>query len=161
MKIKIVDYSDIPHWVELSKEYDRYILELVPNLTEWYEGNGDTSISFVKYIDSKISKGEAFMAIDDNDECRGIVAISIANNRITFLGVSLKFDFMDVGVFLLEHALSQLDIRSDITTNIVKSNAESFQKEHELFCKYGFIFSHDGLENGVPVSCMVRRMYRR
>lgn len=157
MKIKTVDYSDIPHWVSLSKEYDVYIQEIVPNLTEWYEGNGTSSISFEDYMDSKISKGEAFMALGEDNSCRGIVAVSIANNRITFFGISHKYDFYEVGDFLLTHALSKLDISANITTNIVKSNAEPFQKEHALFNKYNFAYLYDGLENGVPVSCMERR----
>ena len=157
MRIKTVDYSEIPQWVELSKEYDCYILDIVPNLIEWYEGNGDTSVSFDKYMDSKISKDEAFMAISEDSDCCGIIAISIANNRISFFGVSLKFNFMEVGILLLEHALSKLDVRLKITTNIVKSDAEPFKKEYELFSKYGFTFSHDDLENGVPVSCMERK----
>ena len=161
MRIKTVDYSDIPQWVELSKEYDCYILDIVPNLAEWYGGNGDTSISFDKYMDSKINKGEAFMAVSEDGDCCGIIAISIANNRITFFGVSHKYNFFEIGTLLLEYALTKLNDRSNITKNIVRSNAEPFKKEHELFSKYGFSFSHDDLENGVPVNCMERKAITR
>ena len=158
MRIKVMDNSDIPAWVELSKEYDTYILEIVPNLTEWYEGNGELSISFDKYMDSKIIKSEAFMAIGGDGSCCGIIAVSVANNRITFFGVSHKCEFMEVGDLLLKYALSKLSVDLSITTNIVKSDAEPFQKEHALFDKYGFTFSHYGLENGVPVSCMEKKV---
>ena len=159
IRIKTVDYSDIARWVSLSKEYDGYIKEIVSDLTEWYEGDGSSSVSFDDYMGSKISKGEAFMAIGADDDCRGIIAVSIANNRITFFGVSHKYDFYEVGDFLLAYALSKLNINANITTNIVKSNAEPFQKERSLFNKYDFTYSHDGLENGVPVCCMERRNY--
>ena len=158
MRIKTIDNSDIPVWVELSREYDRYILEIVPSLTEWYEGNGELSVSFDKYMESKIIKNEAFMVIGDDGGCCGIIAISVANSRITFFAISHKCDFMDAGDILLNHALSKMSVRSSITTNIVKSDAEPFQKQHALFKKYGFTFSHYGLENGVPVSCMERKV---
>ena len=159
MRIRTVNYSDISSWIALSEEYDCYILEVVPNLTEWYEGNGNASISFDHYMKSKISKSEAFMATDNENNCYGIVAISYANNRITFFWVSLLhgYDFYEVGDFLLAHALSELDTNANITTNILKSCAKPFQKEHEVFSKHHFTFSHDDLENGVPVSCMVRK----
>lgn len=98
------------------------------------------------------------MAIGEDEACCGIIAISIANNRITFLGMSHEYDFYEVGDFLVAYALSKLNIKANITTNIVKSNAEPFQKEHAVFSKYNFTFSHDDLENGVPVSCMERRI---
>ena len=97
------------------------------------------------------------MAIGEDDECRGIIAISIANNRITFFGISHEYDFYEVGDFLLAFALSKLNTEANITTSIVKSNAEPFQKEYALFSKYNFTFLYDDLENGVPVSCMERR----
>ena len=159
VKIKIVSYSDISSWVALSREYDRYILEVVPDLTEWYEGNGDSTISFDDYMESKISKNEVFMATDDESNCCGVIAISKANNRITFFGVSLSHgcNFYEVSDFLLVHALSELNTNAIITTNIVKSCAEPFRKEHEVLSKHNFTFSHDDLENGVPVSCMARK----
>ena len=68
-----------------------------------------------------------------------------------------NYDFGDVGDSLLAYALSKLNTKARITTNIVKSHAEPFQKEHEIFNKYNFAFSHHDLEHGVPVSCMERK----
>ena len=141
----------------LSREYDKYILEIVPDLTEWYEGNGDTLISYEKYMDAKISKGEAFMAVTEENDCCGIIAISIKNNRISFFGISEKHNFKKAGEMLLKHALSMFDTESDIISNIIDSNAKPFQMQFELFIKHGFIFSHNGFEHGVPIKCMVRR----
>jgi hypothetical protein len=153
MKIKTLSLSDIPTWILLSKEYDRYVQELVSNLTEWYEGN-ESAISFDNYMQAKISKHEAFMATEKSGGCFGIAAISKTNNNITFFGIAHNYNFYEVGSLLLAHALSMLNAMATIKTNIIKSDAEQIQKQRTLFEKYGFVFSHDDIENGVPVSCM-------
>lgn len=152
MEIKTVCLSDIQNWILLSKEYDNYVEEIVSDLTEWYEGN-DTSLSFDNYMKAKISKGEAFMAID-NDNCCGIIAISKTNNRITFFAISHKYEFFQTGNLLLHHALSQLNENADIEINVIKSDAEHIQKEYILLNQFDFVFSSDTLENGVPVNCL-------
>jgi hypothetical protein len=105
-------------------------------------------------MQAKISKHEAFMAIDGSGGCFGIAAISKTNNNITFFGISHNHDFYEVGSLLLDHALSLLNTGETIKTNIIKNNAEQIQKQCTLFEKYGFVFSHDDIENGAPVSCM-------
>ena len=152
MKIKNVCLSDVPAWVSLSKEYDKHILEIVPDLTEWYH-NDETALSFDSYMKAKINKKEAFMAANKENNCCGIVAISKKNNKITFFAISHKCDFIKAGEFLLAHALSKLNKNLQITTNIIKSDAEQIQKQYILFNRHGFAFSFDTLENGVPVSC--------
>ena len=87
MKIRLVNHNDIPKWWALSREYDCYVKEIVSDLTEWYDGN-DTSPAFDAYIQSKIKKSEAFIAVDALDNCLGIIAVSVNNNRITFFGIS-------------------------------------------------------------------------
>jgi len=156
MEIKTICLSDIPTWITLSKEYDKYVQKIVSDLTEWYEGN-ETSLSFEKYMKAKIDKNEAFMATDENEACCGAIAISKANNNITFFAISHKYDFYQVGNLLLEHALFVLNAETSIKTNIIKSNADQIQKQHTLFKKYGFVFLQDDLENGVPVSRIERR----
>jgi hypothetical protein len=101
MEIKKICLADIPTWILLSKEYDGYVKGIVPDLTEWY-GGGETSISFDEYMKAKISKNEAFMATDESGACCGIVAISKNNNNITFFGISHKYDFYQIGDFLLD-----------------------------------------------------------
>lgn len=155
MKIKSVCLSDIPTWILLSKEYDCYVQEIVSDLTEWYDGS-DTSLSFDKYMESKINQGEAFMAINESDDCCGIIAFSKTNNRITFFAVSHKYDFYSIGELLFDCVLSQLNKNTNIKINVIKSNAEQVQNERTLLSKYGFIYSSDDFENGVPVSCMER-----
>ena len=155
MEIRTINSSDIPAWITLSKEYDRYVQEIVPDLTEWYEGN-ETSLPFKKYMQAKIDKNEAFMASDDNSVCCGAIAVSKSNNNISFFAISHKYDFLSVGNILLEHALYVLNTEAIIKVNIIKNNADHIQKQHTLFSRYGFVYSHDDLENGVPVRCMSR-----
>jgi len=83
MKIKNINLSDIPIWIALSQEYDKYIKEIALDITEWYYGS-ETSMSFNEYMRAKIHKSEAFMVLNENETCCGIAAISKANNRVTF-----------------------------------------------------------------------------
>ena len=155
MKIRTVNTLDISSWLLLSKEYDRYVQETAINLTEWYEGN-DTSISFDKYMKAKIDKGEAFMAVNENNDCCGIIAISKKNNNITFWGVSHGCDFELTGELLLSYALSQLNKSICIKISEVKSEAKQIQKAYALLNRFGFIYLCDTLENGITVSCLER-----
>ena len=155
VKIKVAGLSDISAWIALSKEYDKYVQEIVSDIAEWYEGN-ETSIPFKDYMKAKIHQNEAFMVVDGDDICCGIIAISKTNNRITFFAVSHRCDFTEVGKVLIDHALSELNISEYITTNIIKSNAEQIQKQCMLFNQYDFAFSLDSIENGVPVNCLKR-----
>ncbi len=159
MEIREVTLADIPKWISLSKEYDKYVLELVPDLTEWYEG-GATSLAFDDYMKAKIVQREAFLIEDErenlfsHDKKRvGIIAISKKNNRITFFGISHHSDFNKEGVLLVNHALSLLDVNSDISTNILKSKAERIQEEYNFFVVSGFSYSYDDQEKRGPCCC--------
>jgi len=156
MIIKNVCLDDIPSWILLSEEYDKYVKGSVSDLSLWYEGN-DTLPSFDVYMKSKIQKNEAFMAINDNGECYGIIAISPLRNSITFFGIFHKHDFNTVGEILLEHAISKLDENASIRINELKSNSEHIQKSYTLLDKFGFNYLCDDLEHGVPVNCLERK----
>ena len=153
MIIKNIDLLDIPMWITLSKEYDRYVIETGSDLTEWYQGN-EISISFEKYMKAKIEKNEAFMAVDDNDTCCGAIAVSKTNNNITFFAISHRCDFELVGNLLLKHAFSVLDSNIGIKVNIIKSKADHIKKQQTLFLKYCFNYLKDDLENGVSVTTL-------
>lgn len=47
MQIKLITNADTLKWNILSSEYDCYVKELVPDLTEWYEGNADVPFRFL------------------------------------------------------------------------------------------------------------------
>lgn len=152
----VVEVKDIPQWLKLSHEFDLYIKELVRSLSQWYNGN-ENDIEFSEYMNSKIAKKEAIMAVErDNTDCLGIIAFSRNNNRITFFGVSHKAHFESVSKLLIDYALSHLDTNKQITVNVIKSDAEMLYKERKVFSDYGFIYSNSELENGVPVDKLCR-----
>ena len=155
MQIKTIGHEDSLTWMSLSKEYDDYVREASPDLTEWYDGN-DVSPSFEDYRKSKISKKEALMAVNDDGDCCGIIAISRNNNNITFFGVFHKYDVMIVGDYLLSHAISELDASKIIKITEIKSQSEQIQKHNALFTKFGFTYQGDVMESGVSVKCMAR-----
>ena len=156
MKIRILTYEDIEKWINLSSEYDCYIEELVQDLTEWYQGNKNEP-SFGFYMESKIKQKEAFMAIDDFDNCLGIVAISIKNNRITFFGISHNADINSIGNLLLKHSISLLDRNKEIGINEIASKSDWIKKCKEIIIGNGFIQKDDSLECGVPVNTFIRK----
>ncbi|MBI9011575.1 MAG: GNAT family N-acetyltransferase [Clostridiales bacterium] len=153
--IKPVTKDDIGIWIDLSREYDEYIKELVSDLTHWYEGN-ETDIAFSDYMTAKIEKNEAFMAIDDK-ECLGIVAFSKTYNRITFFTVAHNKEYESVGKILMDYAFNQLNTSLDISINVIKSTAEHVRRERAFIEKYGFEFTNEELENGVPVDKMIKK----
>lgn len=154
--LKVVEANDKPQWLELSHEFDVYIEELVGSLSQWYDGN-ESDITFSDYMNSKIAKKEAIMAIDRTSTvCLGILAFSRNNNKITFFGISHKADFESVSKILIDYSLSQLDTIKQITINIIKSDAEIIDKERRILIEYGFKYCNSELENGVPVDKLCR-----
>ena len=156
MQIRILNNEDIPKWWALSREYDKYIEELVSDLKEWYNGNNDTSLSFDAYIETKINKQEVLLAVDEQDDCLGIIAISRANNRISFLGISHNTDFHVVGGGLMKYALKNLDESRLMSINELNSTSPKIQMHRDLLHAFGFEYSSDSLENGVPVNIFVK-----
>ena len=151
MEIRLVNNNDISKWEYLSFEHDKYVKELVSDLSEWYNGN-ENSISFNKFMESKINKNEAFMATDENDNCLGIIAFSYKNNNITFFGISNNTNIEFIGNKLLSHILNLLDKNNSIYVNLIKSKSNWINRYKELFINNGFILYGDTIENGVPVN---------
>lgn len=150
MKIRAVTEADIPSWQALSTEYDPYVKESVPDLLEWYDGN-DNSPAFTFYMQAKIVQKEAFMAVDGNDKCLGIIAISQKNNRITFFAISHQSDFSVTANALFEYAFAILDNSKAIYINEIISSSDWMGLHKKLYIELGFVFFCDSIENGVPV----------
>ena len=151
MKIRHVTNNDIKKWEYLSFEHDKYVNDLVSDLSEWYNGN-ENSISFNKFMESKTNKNEAFMAIDENDNCLGIIAFSYKNNNITFFGISSNTNIEIIGNKLLAYILNLLDKNNSIYVNLMKSKSNRINRYKELFINNGFTLYGDTIENGVPVN---------
>jgi len=155
MNIRLATKMDIPKWKKLSQEHDKYVLEIVSDLTEWYEGN-DVSESFDFYMESKISKNEAFIAIDENDNCLGIAAFSYKRNYITFLGVSDNYNIKLIGKELLIFIISLMDEKKPIFVNEINSKSEKIIQYIGLYIENGFIKNGNTKENGVPVDVYIK-----
>lgn len=155
MKIRFVTEADIPQWQRLSSEYDRYVYESVKNLKEWYDGNDD-SPAFTSYMQSKIQKQEALMAVASDDVCLGVVAFSKNSNRITFFAVSHHADFSVVGNALFTYTFAILDNSRDIYINAIISTSEWMGYHEKLYIDCGFLFHCDSIENGVPVKTFIK-----
>ena len=150
MTIRTVTEADIPSWQALSSENDQYVKESVPDLSEWYDGN-DNSPAFTFYMQAKIAQKEAFMVVDCNDKCLGIIAISKKSNRITFFAVSHRSDFSVTADALFKYAFSLLDNSKAIYINEIMSSSVWIELHKKLYLDLGFVFSCDSVENGVPV----------
>ncbi len=152
--IRAVAAKDMPQWLSLSREYDRYVEALQPGLVKWYEG-GEDSPSFESYMNAKIRQGEAYMAVDGEEKCLGIIAFSTRNNRISFFAVSHAERFDDVGARLLEKALKLLRADSPIRITVVKTYLGHLEKQRDIIKRYCFKYERDDLENGIPVEVFV------
>lgn len=151
MLIRALTQNDIPAWLALAHEGDEMVRGILPDIATFYEG-------FDEYIESKIKQHEAFMATDRmSGKCLGIVAFSQKHNRITFLGVAQDIDFQKTGRKLMEVALNQLDKTKEITVDVLKSEADIFKKERNLYELFGFTASGKTVsEAGVPARQMKR-----
>jgi len=155
MQIRIITEADIPQWQALSLEYDRYVEESVPDLSEWYGGN-DYSPAFTFYMKAKITQQEAFMAVDCNDSCLGVIAFSKKNNRITFFAVSHHADFNIAANALFDCAFTHLNTSEVIYINEIISSSEWIKLHRQLYFKLGFMFYCNSIENGVPVKTLAK-----
>ena len=155
MEIRLIINEDIPKWEYLSLEHNKYVKELVSDITEWYEGN-ENSISFKKYMESKIKQKEAFMATDNNGNCLGIIAFSYKNNNITFFGINNNANTEIIGNKLFSYVFSLLDKNKFININLMKSKSEWINRYKEIIVKNGFVFYGNTIENGVPVNTFVK-----
>jgi len=145
----------MPRWQALSAEYDCYVKESVTDLTEWYGGD-DHSPAFTAYMQAKIRQQEAFMAVDCEGVCLGIIAFSKMHNRITFFVVSHRADFHVAARALFDHAFARLDASKPIYMNEIVSESEWMKMHGTLYNVLGFVYFEDAMENGVPVRTLVK-----
>ena len=153
MQIRQMTDADIPKWRALSAEYDRYVQESTPDLSEWYQGNRD-SPAFDVYMRAKIHQKEAFMT--ENEACLGAIAFSITNNRITFFAVAHTADFQSVAKALMYCALEQLNGALPIQINCIISTSAWIRQQHALYADFGFNLCGQVIENGVCVNAYVK-----
>ena len=95
--------------------------------------------SFLLYMDSKIAKNEALMAVDRmSDECLGIIGFSRTNNRISWFAVAEQYRNKGIGTRLLNTALRQLDNTKDITIDTFCEECAWGQPARVVYHRAGF-----------------------
>ena len=154
MTTKLVAEADIPQWQALSAEYDQYVKESVADISEWYNGSGGSQ-SFMSYMRAKILQQEAFMAIDCNNNCLGIIAFSKKHSRITFFAVSYGSDFFTVANALFRCAFDFIGSPDAIYINEIISSSEWIGFHRKLYHELGFVFLNNAEENGVPIRTLM------
>lgn len=95
---------------------------------------------FLEYIDGKLSKFEALIAVDRmSGDCLGIIGFSRTYNRITWFGVFDKYCGRGIGLRLLETALRQLDNTKDITVETYRDDYDLGLPARAVYKRAGFI----------------------
>lgn len=112
-----------------------------------------TDESFLTYVDSKLSKFEALIAVDrTTDDCLGIIGFSRTNNRISWFGVFEQHRNKGIGTKLLSTALRQLDNKRIITVDTFCDDYPLGQPARVVYQKFGFVEMNSTLfdEHGNP-----------
>lgn len=130
MLIRHVTFEDVSKWLELAE--DVALVFRAPNMASDPE--------FHDYMQAKISKFEALMALDYiSGQCMGIIGFSKNYNRITWFGVFEKYRNKGVGTKLLECALNQLDRNKEITVETYPDEYISGAPAKHVYRKFGFV----------------------
>lgn len=130
MLIKWMTMEDKPDWISLAEEVAPVFN--APDMARDPE--------FHQYMDAKLSKYEALMAVNRmTKEVLGVIGFSRTYNRITWLGVFEKARRKGVGYKLLKCALNQLDWTKDITVETYRTGYEPGEAARRLYQKLGFI----------------------
>lgn len=154
MLIRWATMTDKAAWLELSQEYDKYISEMTSDMALWYDGYD----GFDKYMQGKIKKNNAVMAVDRmTGRCNGMIAFSKTNNRITFFAVSEKADFNETAEKLLLVALRQLNTNKDISVKLPIGINTIFRQIISAFERKGFYVVSDVVMAGVRAHKLVRK----
>lgn len=121
---------------------DKYAwVELADNVANIF-GNPtmSTDKDFHEYMDSKLSKFEALIAVDRmSGNCLGIIGFSRTFNRITWFGVFEQYRGKGVGTRLLTTALRQLDRTREITVETYREDYPVGMPARIVYHKVGFV----------------------
>ncbi len=150
MEVKTMELSDREEWLKLSRQYDKFIIEMGADLRQWYNGNGKED-AFGDYMERKISNKQALMAVKEG-ACLGIAAFSFSNNSFSFFAVEGNAPFEQTARLLISSVLSRLDTSREVTVNIMKSRALLIERQREVFRAFGFEkIEGEFIENGVKM----------
>lgn len=142
MLIRWAKTEDIDQW--------RRLADTVANLFDSPDMANDPQ--FLAYIDAKIAKHEALVAVErTSGELLGAIGFSRTNNRISWFAVFERHRRRGIGKRLLQTALRQLDRTKEITVETFHSECLPGLPARALYQSAGFAEKevyHD--ENGNP-----------
>ena len=129
MLIRYAVETDMPSWIQLAENVAPVFR--APNMPEDPE--------FIQYMESKISKNEALIAVELSDNtCLGIIGFSKTHNRISWLGVFDIHQRKGVGTHLLEAALKELNTEAEVTVETYRDTYAAGFPAKMLYRKFGF-----------------------
>ncbi|GAB6109112.1 NUDIX hydrolase [Fusibacter bizertensis] len=152
MLIRYATTKDIPSWQLLAK--DVADIFRAPHMPEDPE--------FLAYIESKIQKNEALVAIDlVTQNCMGVIGFSKENNRISWFGVFKQNIGKGIGSKLLKSTLDILDRTKEITVETFRDNYGPGAAARHVYKKFGFIDQDNTLYDnlGNEICKMVLKPY--
>lgn len=130
MLIRWAKKEDKTAWIQLSDN----VAQIFGNPTM------STDNDFIHYMDRKLSKFEALIAIDRmSGSCLGIIGFSRTYNHITWFGVFEQYRNKGIGTRLLSTALRQLDNTTAITVETYRDDYLPGLPARAVYHKLGFI----------------------
>lgn len=130
MLIRYANEDDINEWVSLAKEVGPIFR--APNM--------DADPEFLEYIESKISKNLALVAVEKESNSRmGFIGFSTTYNRITWFGVFKKYRNRGIGSALLKCCLKHFDRTKEITVETYPDGYLPGLPAKSVYRKMGFV----------------------
>ena len=130
MLIRWATLEDKPSWIRLADN--------VANI--FGHPTMSTDKDFHEYINGKLSKYEALIAIDRmSGNCLGVIGFSRTHNRITWFGVFELYRGKGIGTRLLSTALRQLDTSKEITVEAYRDDYPAGLAARAVYHKAGFV----------------------
>ncbi len=124
-----------------TKEDKTAWMQLADNVADIFRNpTMSTDKDFHNYMDGKLSKFEALIAVDRmSGNCLGIIGFSRTYNRITWFGVFEKYRGKGIGTRLLTTALRHLDNTKTITVETYRADYPKGLAARKVYHKLGFI----------------------
>ena len=140
MKALYGESSDIQNWMALVRK----VREGFPGL-ETEEALLEHQNTLLKFMGKKQA-----VCVKKEDTIAGVLLFSRNRNMICCLAVDPEFRRQGIASILLQEALSELDLSSDVTVSTFREGDEKGTAPRSLYRKFGFIEGELTEEFGYP-----------